>query len=112
MTEQSATLNMSEPTFPKGTFTYTVGDASPIVELDGHGKLTVTLEGEVIVFGSYKIIGDVFEVVDEGGPFSNPEFGIGKYKWNLAGRTLTFSIIDYQSKSRLKSFTVSWHKVD
>ena len=112
MAEQSATPKPPETISLEGNFTYSIGDASPLVEFDGHGRLTVTLEGEVIVSGSYKVIGDMIEVVDEGGPYSNPEFGVGKYKWCLAGKTLTFSLIEDKSKSRLKGFALPWTKVN
>ncbi|MEW5869158.1 MAG: hypothetical protein AB1894_07790 [Chloroflexota bacterium] len=108
MTEQTITPGTPATTFPTGTFTYTVGDASPIVEFDGHGGVTVTLDGEVIVTASYKVLGDVIEVVDEGSPYATPEYGVGRYKWRLEGQALTFSVIEDKSKARLKSFAVPW----
>ena len=111
MTEQSTTPNTSAATFPKGIFTYTVGDASPIAKFDGQGRATLTLDGEVIVTATYKVIGDVIELVDEGGLYADPESGVGKYKWNLAGKTLTFSLIEDKSKSRPKSFAVPWTRM-
>lgn len=111
MTNQSAINTISQTTFPAGVFTYTVGDASPKVEIDGQDKMTVTLGGEVIVIARYKVIGEVLEVVDESGPYADPESGVGKYKWHLTGKTLTFSLIDDGSKSRPKSFAVPWIKI-
>ncbi|HCC78022.1 MAG: hypothetical protein A2X25_00340 [Chloroflexi bacterium GWB2_49_20] len=112
MTEQPVPLNKSEPNFPKGIFTYTVGDVSPVVEFDGQGRLTITLDGEVIVTSTYKIIGDVFEVLDEAGLYADPESGIGRYKWSFRGKTLTFSLIEDKSKSRRKSTVVPFNRME
>ena len=112
MTEQPPTPNTFAAAFPNGLFTYTAGEASPVVEFDGQGGVTVTLEGEVIVIGAYKVNGDVLEIVDKEGPYSNPEFGVGKYKWNLAGKILTFSLIEDESKPRSRSFALPWVKIE
>lgn len=111
MTEQTITPGTPATTFPNGAFTYTVGDASPVAEFDGHGGVILTLDGEVIVTASYKVLGDVIEVADEGGPYATPEYGVGRYKWHLAGNTLTLSVIEDKSKARLKSFAIPWTKI-
>ena len=103
MTRQSTTPGTT-PDFPTGFFTYTVGGASPVVEFDGRGKATATLDGEVIVVATYKVSGDVFEVVDVEGSYAYPEGGVGTYKWSLNGRTLSFSLIEDNNPARRKGF--------
>jgi hypothetical protein len=111
MTNQSATPAEPHATFPTGTFTYTIGDASPVVEIHRHGKMILNLEGQVSVTAAYRAIGDVLEVTDEGGPYAIPEFGAGRHTWNRAGNTLTFSTIEETCRSRAKSFAVPWTRV-
>lgn len=74
------------------------------MEFDGQGNVTATLDGEVIVTAAYQVSGDVMEVVDLSGPYANPELGIGKYKWSLSGKTLSFSLIEDENVSRRKGF--------
>lgn len=103
MTQQSTTPSPTTD-FPTGLFTYTVGAASPLVEFDGHGKATATLEGEVIVVAAYQVSRDVFEVVDVEGAYAYPEGGIGRYKWSLNGRTLSFALLEDNNPARRKGF--------
>jgi hypothetical protein len=104
MTEQSTTPSTSATHFPKGFFIYKVGDASPLVEFDGQGKATATLDGQVIVVATYKVIGDVIEILDVEGPYAYPEGGLGKYKWSLNGKVLSFSLIEDNNTPRKKGF--------
>jgi len=103
---------MTTQLFPTGKFTYTVGEVSPVIDMDGQGKMTLFLEGEIIVVSKYQVIGDVLEVQDVEGSYAGPEYGIGRYKWNLEGNTLTFTLIEDKLPPRLKAFAVQWHKVD
>ena len=103
MTRQSTTPSTTTD-FPTGLFTYTVGDASPVVEFDGRGKATATLDGELIVVAAYKVSGDSFEVVDVEGSYAYPEGGSGRYKWSLNGETLSFSLIEDNNPGRRKGF--------
>ena len=104
MTEQSTKPSAPATAFPCSIFTYTVGDASPVVEFDGQGKATVTLDGEVIVVAAYKVSGDVFEVIDVEGPYAFPEGGIGRYNWSLNGKAFSFSLIEDNNPGRRKGF--------
>lgn len=90
--------------FPTGFFTYTVGDASPVVEFDGHGRATATLDGQVIVVATYRVVSDVLEVTDVEGPFAYPEGGTGRYRWSLSGKVLSFSLIEDENPGRRKGF--------
>ena len=103
MTQQS-TISSTITDFPTGFFTYSVGDASPVVEFDGQDKATATLDGEVIVVATYKVSGDVIEVIDVEGPYAYPEGGVGKYKWSLNGATLAFALIEDNNPGRRKGF--------
>lgn len=98
--------------FPTGKFTYTVGEYSPTVEISGEGKMTLSLDGEVLVVSKYQVTGDVLEVGDVEGGYAGPEFGIGKYKWLYTGNTLTFKLIEDNMLPRLKAFAVPWHEVE
>ncbi|MCC7357829.1 MAG: hypothetical protein IT317_00025 [Anaerolineales bacterium] len=90
--------------FPTGCFSYTVGDASPVVEFDGRGRATATLDGQVIVVAAYRVVGDVLEVTDLEGSFAYPESGWGRYKWSLNGKVLSFSLIEDGNPGRRKGF--------
>lgn len=90
--------------FPTGFFTYTVGDASPVVEFDGHGRATATLAGQVIVVAAYIVVGDLLEIMDVEGPYAYPEGGTGRYRWSLNGKVLSFSLIEDGNPGRRKGF--------
>lgn len=109
MTEQSTTPGATFD-FPIGFFTYTVGGASPVVEFDGHGKATATLDGEVIVVAAYQVSRDMFEVVDVEGAYAYPEGGIGRYQWSLNGEILSFSLIEDNNPARRKGFAQPFTK--
>lgn len=102
---------MTDQLFPTGKFTYTVGEASPVVEIDGQGKMTLTLDGEVIVVAKYQVTGDTFEVEDVAGAYANPEYGVGRYTWNLKEETLTFTLIEDKNPPRPQALAVPWHRV-
>lgn len=102
---------MTDQIFPTGRFTYTVGEYSPTVDIYEGGKTTLSLEGEIIVIGKYQVTGDLFEVEDVEGSYASPEYGVGKYRWNLDGNTLTFTLVEDKNPQRPKSFAVPWHRV-
>ena len=108
MTEQPTTPNPLTTTLPRGFFIYTVGDASPLEEFAGQGRATATLDGQVIVVSTYKVIDDVIEVVDVDGPYAYPEGGVGKYKWSLNGKVLSFLLIEDNNTARKKGFAQSF----
>ena len=103
---------MIDQHFPTGKFTYTVGEYSPLVDISEQGKMTLSLDGEVIVVARYHVTGDILEVTDLEGTYAGPEYGIGKYKWSLAGKTLSFTLIEDNMPPRPKAFAVPWQKVD
>lgn len=55
---------MNDQVFPTGKFTYTVGEYSPVVDIYEGGKITLSLEGEIIVISKYQVTGDLLEVED------------------------------------------------
>lgn len=112
MTFEPPTPGKAGSSFPVGRFTYRVGDASPIAEIDAQGKITLRLDGEVIVTASYEAAGNVIVVTDDGGPYAFPEAGPGKYRWSLSGNTLAFELIEDGAKGRSKSFAVPWTMVE
>jgi len=103
---------MNEQSFPVGKFTYTVGEYSPVVDIDERGKMILFLDGEVIVVSKYQVTGDILEVADVEGSYAGPEYGPGRYKWNLEGKILTFTLIEDKMPPRPKSFAVPWYKVE
>lgn len=102
---------MSDQVFPIGKFTYTVGEHSPVVDIYEGGKITLSLGGEIIVIGKYQVTGDLLEVEDVEGSYAAPEYGAGRYQWNLDGNTLTFALVEDKMPPRQKSFAVLWHRV-
>ena len=102
---------MNDQVFPTGKFTYTVGEHSPVVDIYEGGKITLSLEGEIIVVSKYQVTGDLLEVDDVEGLYAVPEYGAGKYRWNLDGNTLTFTLVEDKAPPRSKSFAVPWHRV-
>jgi len=102
---------MTDQLFPTGKFTYKVGEYSPIAEIFEDGKVTLTLNGEVIVIAKYQVMGEIIEVSDIEGSYASPEYGIGKYLWYFAGNFLSFTLIEDKNPARQKSFAVSWYRV-
>ena len=102
--ESTTTTPLKVAAFPIGFFTYTVNGVTPLVEFDGQGGATATLDGEVIVRASYKVTGDKVEIVDVEGSYAYPEGGTGKYKWTLNDEVLTFTLIEDQNPARRKGF--------
>ncbi|MBP7686508.1 MAG: hypothetical protein KA765_01310 [Thermoflexales bacterium] len=109
MVKQSTTLGATSD-FPTGLFTYTIGDASPVMEFNGQGKVTVTLDGEVIVVAAYQVSSDMFEVVDVEGAYAYPEGGIGRYQWSLNGEVLSFVLLEDNNPARRKGFAQPFTK--
>ena len=103
---------MVDQQFPTGKFTYTVGEYSPVVDISDQGKMTLSLNGEIIVISKYQVTGDLLEVTDLEGPYAGPEYGVGKYKWSLTGKTLTFTLLEDKMPPRPKAFAVPWNKVE
>jgi hypothetical protein len=103
---------MTDHIFPTGKFTYTIGEYSPVVEIDGQGKMTLSLSGEVIVVSKYQVMGNIIEVEDVEGSYAGPEYGVGKYQWQYTGNIITFKLIEDRMPPRLKAFAVPWHKVE
>lgn len=103
---------MNAQVFPTGKFTYTVGEYSPVVDICEGGKITLSLEGEIIVISKYQVTGDLLEVEDVEGSYAAPEYGAGKYRWNLDENTLTFTLVEDKMPPRLKAFVVPWHRVE
>jgi hypothetical protein len=102
---------LSNQFFPTGKFTYTVGEYSPVVDIYEKGKMTLSLDGEVIVIAKYQVTGEILEVADLKGSYASPEYGAGKYQWNFAGKTMTFKLIEDKNPARLKSFAIPWYSV-
>ena len=103
---------MSDQVFPTGKFIYTVGEYSPVVDIYEGGKITLSLGGEIIVISKYQLAGDLLEVDDVEGAYAVPQYGVGKYRWNLDGNTLTFTLVEDKAPPRPKSFAVPWHRVE
>lgn len=102
---------MADQPFPTGKFTYSVDGYSPVVDIYEGGRITLSLEGEIIVVSKYLVAGDILEVEDVEGSYAAPEYGVGKYRWKQEGDTLTFTSIEDKMPPRPKSFAVPWHKV-
>jgi hypothetical protein len=103
---------MNNQAFPAGKFTYTVGEHSPVVDIYEGGKMTLSLEGEIIVISKYQVMGDILEVEDVEGSYAIPEYGVGKYQWKADGDLLTFILMDDKAPSRQKAFAVPWRRVE
>lgn len=103
---------MTEQLFPTGKFTYTVGEYSPVVEIAEQGKMTLSLNGEVIVVSKYQVLGNIVEVEDVEGSYAGPEYGVGKYQWQYDGEIITFKLIEDKMPPRPKAFAVPWHKLE
>jgi hypothetical protein len=103
---------MTDPIFPTGKFTYVVGEDSPVVDIFEQGKMILSLDGEVIVIANYQVAGDILEVSDLEGSYASPEYGVGKYRWDLTGNTMTFKLIEDKNPARLKSFAIPWRRVE
>ena len=64
-------------------------------------------DGETLVEGIYKVAKDQIEFTDEKGPFASKDAKPGKYKWQLAGKELSFTKVEDESEGRTKGITGS-----
>lgn len=83
-----------------------------IIDIDGKGKMTLSLNGGVIVISNYQIRGDLLEIEDIEGNRADPEYGAGRYQWQYDGLKITFKLLGDKIPIRRKAFAVPWCKVD
>jgi hypothetical protein len=98
--------------FPNGTFAQTIQDMKITIKFD-KDKYTVTFAGEVGVEGKYKAAKDQIEFLDAKGKFTakEDEKKVGKYKWKLDGKKLTFTKIEDEVEGRAMGLTSgAWTK--
>jgi hypothetical protein len=91
---------------PKGTYSVTVGDARLTLTFDGAGKYTFKRNSEVQVEGAYKVAKDQIEFVDKRGPIAIPEKIVGKYKWALNAKKLSFTRVEDRGEGRAQALTM------
>jgi hypothetical protein len=86
---------------PTGTFTASL-QKDWSIKFEGAGKFTVIRGGKAVVEGTYKATETELSLTDEKGPFAAKEDAAktGKYKWNLDGGKLKFTLVEDKSKGR------------
>jgi hypothetical protein len=99
------TIAVKAEEFAKGTYSATAGGSKFSIKYEDGGKLTVSRDGEVVVEGVYKVTGDEIEVTDQKGPMSCGSEHIGKYKWKLDGKKLTFTKVQDECDGRAEALT-------
>jgi hypothetical protein len=91
--------------FPTGTFARDFEGMKWALKFDGKGKVTVTLDGEVVVEAAYKVTKDQVVFKDQKGKFADPDGPAGTYRWKLEGENLTFTTVEDKSEGRAKVVT-------
>ena len=92
--------------FKTGTYSVTGGGAKWSIKFGDNNKLTVTLDGKVLVEGSYKVTADAIELVDEKGPMAcGGDLSTGKYKWKLEEKKLTLTKVEDECEGRANALT-------
>jgi hypothetical protein len=87
--------------FPKGTVSAELNGDVWTIRFDGAGKYEVKRQGEAVAEGKYKATGERVEFSGERGPDDQ----VGKYKWKLDGKKLTFTLIEDEAEGRKRALT-------
>lgn len=97
---------MAEQIFQAVKFSLSIND------IDGKGKMKLSLNGEVIVISNYQITADLLEIEDIEGNRAGPECGVGRYQWQYDGLKISFKLIKDKLPSCRKVLAVPWRKAD
>ena len=92
--------------FKKGAYSATAGGVKFSIKFDDSGRVTILMNGEIVVEGTYKVREDGLEVTDEKGPMAcGGDQKTGKYKWKLEGKKLTFTKVEDECEGRANALT-------
>ncbi len=88
--------------FQKGT--YIDAPSKMTLTFGDEGKFISVMNGTMGVEGSYKVVDNTIEITDTSGPRAC-KGQMGKYKWTLADKSLTFLKIDDLCVGRIRGLT-------
>ena len=91
--------------FKTGTYSATAGGVKWSLTYDANGKVTVASDGKPVVEGTYKVTGDEIAITDVKGPMACGEGQVGKYKWKLEEKKLTFTKVEDECEGRAGALT-------
>jgi len=92
--------------FAAGTYAAKLGDENWALKFAADGKFQVIRLGQPVVEGTFFLSKNEITFKDEKGPFAEKGAQqVGKYRWQLQDRQLTFQKIDDKSAGRSKALT-------
>lgn len=100
-----AAFGFAQTKFPTGA--YTSGDFT--ITFNADGTHVVSMNGEMVVKGSFVISDDKIELTDKEGQFAC-EGVKGKYKWKAQEKSLTFEKIEDECDGRAGALSQAWVK--
>lgn len=100
-----ASLGFAQTKFPTGA--YTSGDFT--ITFNADGSHVVSMNGDVMVKGSFVISEDKIELTDKEGQFAC-EGVKGKYKWKAQDKSLKFEKIEDECDGRVGALAQEWVK--
>jgi hypothetical protein len=100
-------LGLPQDKFPTGA--YTAGEITLTFSEDG--THTVSLNGNVVVKGSYAVTHDQIVLTDAEGQYACDKAKPGKYRWKADKKTLKFDKIEDECNERAGALSGnSWEK--
>jgi hypothetical protein len=100
-----ASFAFAQTKFPNGA--YSSGDFT--ITFNADGTHLVSMNGDVVVKGSFVISGDQIELTDKEGQFAC-EGVKGKYKWKAQEKSLKFEKIEDECEGRGGALSQEWTK--
>jgi uncharacterized protein YdeI (BOF family) len=94
--------------FTKGTYTGKMPDASAAaitLSFADDAKMTVRIQGQVMVEAKYVVKGDRIEVNDQSGPIACAPDQTGVYAWKLDAKKLTLTTVKDPCGARTSALT-------
>src|SRR5262245_14795810 len=104
---------MSPPVseFQTGTYSATSESTTPSMTFSDDDTFTIASNnGELAVHGTYKVMGDQFEIRDDGGAGAClGDLKVETYTWKLEGKALTFTKAEDPCDGRADTLTsLAW----
>jgi len=92
--------------FPKGTFTIKVGEDKWSIKYQDKEKFLLYRNGQETCGGTYRVAKDEVEIKLDKGAFDDKNAEkVGKYKWKLDDKKLSFTKVEDEFEGRVKVLT-------
>ena len=99
--------------FKPGSYLSAFNGMALEAEFSDSGRVTIKADNAVVVTGSFALKGDVIELRDVSGPLACSPDQVGRYKWSLEDKTLTFILVSDECQGRIQSVAgQAWTRKD